>query len=320
MKNTIPTLFIICLVFLAQFVQAQDETVFAHYNINPVIINPAATGFDETHQILFNARAQWTSFPDAPKTVGVQYNGPIGNSFGLGVGVLTESAASLTRFRARLNSAFRFSAGDNAKLAVGFAFEFHQQTVGNNIFGDNLFEVGDDIIESIVDGRNEFDASVGIFGRFGRDQNTFAGITLINMVRSRLDEIVIASDNNTNSIFSHYVMLAGHNFSFDNAGFSIEPSVMIQQVMDAPFRADFNLKAGFLEDRVVAGLSYRTLGTVGVLLGGELRFGNQSGPVDDRSAVNLFYTFDLSTQEFQQFTSGSHEITLAFGFNRRQRR
>ena len=320
MKNTIPTLFIIYLVFLAQLVQAQDETVFAHYNINPVIINPAATGFDETHQILFNARAQWTSFPNAPKTVGVQYNGPIGNSFGLGIGVLTESAASLTRFRARLNSAFRFDAGDHAKLSAGFAFEFHQQTVGNNVFGDNLYEIGDDIIESVVDGRNEFDASVGIFGRFGRDQNTFAGITLINMVRARLDDIVVASDNSTSSIFSHYVMLAGHNFAFDNAGFSIEPSVMIQQVMDAPFRADFNLKAGFLEDRVVAGLSYRTLGMVGVLLGGELRFGNQSGPVDDRSAVNLFYTFDLSTQEFQQFTSGSHEITLAFGFNRNQRR
>lgn len=320
MKNTIPTLFIICLVFLAQLVQAQDETVFAHYNINPVIINPAATGFDETHQILFNARAQWTSFPDAPKTVGVQYNGPIGNSFGLGIGVLTESAGSLTRFRARLNSAFRFEVSDNVKLSTGFAFEFHQQSAGSNILGDAIYDLNDEVLSAIVDGRNEFDASVGVFGRFGRDQNTFAGITLINMVRSRLDEIVIASDNNTNSIFSHYVMLAGHNFSFNNGGFSIEPSVMIQQVMDAPFRADFNLKAGFLEDRVVAGLSYRTLGTVGVLLGGELRFGNQSGPVDDRSAVNLFYTFDLSTQEFQQFTSGSHEITLAFGFNRRQRR
>jgi len=320
MKNYIHALITIILIGMSQMAQAQDETVFAHYTINPVILNPAATGFDETHQILFNARAQWTSFPNAPTTVGVQYNGPIGNSFGLGVGVLTESAASLTRFRARLNSAFRFDAGNYAKLSVGFAFEFHQQTVGNNVFGDNLYEIGDDIIESIVDGRNEFDASLGVFGRFGRDLNTFAGLTLINMVRTRLDDIVVAGDNTNNSIFNHYVLLAGHNFQFDNAGFSIEPSVMIQQVMDAPFRADFNLKAGFLEDRVVAGLSYRTLGIVGILLGGELRFGNQSGPVDDRSAVNLFYTFDLSTQEFQQFTSGSHEITLAFGFNRKQKR
>lgn len=310
---------LILLATASTWLHAQDEAVFAHYNLNPVLINPAAAGFDETHQILFNARAQWTSFPDAPRTVGVQYNGPIGNVFGLGIGVLTESAASLTRFRARLNSAFRFNAGDNARLSAGFAFEFHQMTAGNNIFGDDLYEIGDDIIESIVDGQNEFDASLGVFGRFGAEANTFAGFTFINMVRSRLDDIVVTGGDN-NTIFSHYVFLAGHNFRFDNAGFSLEPSVMFRQVLDAPFQADINLKAGFLEDRVVAGLSYRSLGVIGVLLGGELRFGNQTGPVDDRSAVNLFYTFDLSTQEFQQFTSGSHEITLAFGFNRRNDR
>lgn len=299
--------------------QAQDEAVFSHYNLNPVLINPAAAGFDDVHQILFNARAQWTSFPDAPKTVGVQYNGPIGNVFGFGIGVSTESAARMTRFRARMNSGFRFNVGDNAKLAAGFAFEFHQMSIGNNIFGQDLYEIGDDIVESAVNGRNEFDASVGVFGRFGEDQNTFGGFTFINMVRSRLDDIVVSGQSG-NTIFSHYVFLAGHNFTFDGADFSLEPSVMFRQVLDAPFQADFNVKAGFLEDRVVAGLSYRTLGVIGVLLGGELRFGNQSGPVDDRSAVNLFYTFDLSTQEFQQFTSGSHEITLAFGFNRRNQR
>lgn len=319
MKKFTPYIPILFFCLMALNLKGQDEAVFAHYNLYPVLINPAAAGFDDAHQIMFNARAQWTSFPDAPKTVGVQYNGPIGNVFGFGLGVTTESAASLTRFRARMNSAFRFGIGENARLSAGFSFEYHQMSIGNNIFGENLYEIGDDIIEAFVDGQGDFDASVGLFGRFGPEGNTFAGVSFINMVRSRLDDIVVSGQSG-NTIFSHYTVLAGHNFVFSDGAFSLEPSVMFRQVLDAPFQTDFNIKAGFLEDRVIAGLSYRTLGTIGVLLGGELRFGNQSGPVDDRSAVNLFYTFDLSTQEFQQFTSGSHEITLAFGFNRRNPR
>ena len=319
MKKFIPHILFLFFSLTCFNLKAQDEAVFAHYNIYPVLINPAATGFGNTHQIMFNARAQWTSFPDAPKTVGVQYNGPIGNVFGFGLGLTTESAASQTRFKANLNSAFRFGIGDNAKLSAGFSFQYHQMSIGNNIFGENLYEIGDDIIEAFVNGQGEFDASLGVFGRFGQDGNTFAGVSFINMVRSRLDDIVVSGQND-NALLSHYVVIAGHNLVFADGAFSLEPSIMFRQVLDAPFQTDFNVKAGFLEDRVVAGLSYRTLGIVGVLLGGELRFGNQSGPVDDRSAVNLFYTFDLSTQEFQQFTSGSHEITLAFGFNRKDQR
>lgn len=107
------------------------------YHISPVLINPAAAGFDDSHNLHLNLRAQWTGFPDAPKTYTAYYNGPIGKSFGLGVGLLSETAAQLTRLKAQLNFAFKFNIQETAKLSAGFFTEFQQMTVDNAITGGN---------------------------------------------------------------------------------------------------------------------------------------------------------------------------------------
>ncbi len=302
MKN-----FLLLLFFLGigLSLSAQDEAVFTHYYITPILVNPAAAGFDETHQIQFNARAQWTGFPDAPTTLGVQYNGPIGKTFGLGAGVLTESAGQLNRLRFHLNYAFRFSVmEDDLKLAAGFSTEFQQQQLSNDALNDGLYQPGDDIIEGAVDGRQVFDASLGFFGRYR--ENTYLSFSFTNLVRARLDDIM-QSDEEQESFLNYYVFLAGHEFNFEEAGFSLEPSIMFRQLREAPFQLDVNLKAGFLDDQLITGLSYRSLGAVGVLLG--TRINN----------FNLYYTFDLSTQEFQKFTSGSHEVTVALNFKQKQK-
>ena len=46
-----------------QWATAQDEAVFTHYHINPILINPAHAGFTELHHIQMNLRNQWAGFP-----------------------------------------------------------------------------------------------------------------------------------------------------------------------------------------------------------------------------------------------------------------
>lgn len=290
----------IACVFLGFLAFSQDEGIYSHYQVAPILVNPAFAGFKEVHQIQFNARTQWSSFPDAPKSVGVQYHGPIGNTFGLGVGVFTESAARLSRVRARLNYAFRFNIQETVKLSLGFSTEFQQFSLGDNVLNQPFYELGDDIIEGVVDGQQLFDASFGVFGTF--NDNTYAGISFTNLVRARLDNIVTA--NESGSFLDYYVMLAGHRFEFQDNGFSLEPSIMLRQVKDAPFQMDLNLKAGFLEDKLIGGLSYRSLKTIGFLLGTEFA-----------ESFRLFYTYDFSMQDIQQFSSGAHELTISIGLD-----
>jgi type IX secretion system PorP/SprF family membrane protein len=290
----------LCLTLSGLALLAQDEAIYNHYNLAPILVNPAAAGFEEVHTIQLNARGQWLGFPDAPKNFGAQYHGPLGKTFGFGIAAMGESIAEISRIRARLNAGFRFKLQENVKLAIGFSTEVSQLSVNNGVLNGAYYESGDNIIEDAVNGRQLFDASLAGYIKFY--ENTYIGLTFTNLIAQRLRNIGSPTDN-SGGLFDHYILMAGHRFELSDKGFSLEPSVMLRSVMDSPFNVDINLKAGILDDKLVAGLSYRSLKTIGVLAGTELN-----------DKIKFYYTFDLSMQDLQSYSTGSHEISLILGF------
>ena len=288
------------------FLSAQEEAIFNHYLISPILVNPAAAGFNDEYQLQFNARAQWTGFADAPKNLAARVNGPVGRTFGLGVGIASESAAQLNRYKVQLDYAFRFGFGreymgqKETKVAFGFYTSFQRMTIDNSITEGPFYDPADETLENMLDGEGEFDAAFGVFGTFR--ENTYGGLTINNLVSNRLDNI--AGTGEAEGIFSYYTLLLGHRFILDKQGINIEPSVLLRQLQNTPFQADVNVKAGFLNDQLIAGLSYRSLGAVGLLVGTKL------------NNFNLYYGYDLSFQEFQRYNSGSHEVMIALSLDR----
>lgn len=276
--------------------QAQDEAIFMHYTISPILVNPAAAGFNETYDLQFNGRTQWTGFEDAPRTFSARYNGPLGRTFGLGIGIFSEKAAQLSRNKLQLDYSFRYPINDDWKMSFGFLTEFQQMRVDGDITGGAFYDAADDVLEDLLNGKGLFDAALGIYGTYR--ENTFGGITFNNLVSSRLSEI--AGTGRGESFFSYYTLLLGHRFELTQQKVSLEPSLLIRQIRNAPFQMDLNLKAGFLDDQLIAGLSYRAgLGAMGILLGTRL------------TNFNLYYSYDVSFQRFQKYNTGSHEITIA---------
>jgi type IX secretion system PorP/SprF family membrane protein len=282
---------------------AQDEAVFMHYTVSPILLNPAAAGFNDAYQLQFNARAAWTGFEDAPKTVAARYNGPIGRTFGLGIGVLSESAAQLSRTQLHLDYAFRLSINEDWKAAFGFFTEFQRMNIDNNVANATFFQAGDALLEDLLNGKGDFDAAVGLYGTFR--ENTYAGLTFNNLVSSRLDDIAGATGNQE-SFFSYYTFQLGSKFQTSDAKLSFEPSVLFRQIRNTPFQMDVNLNVGFLQDQLLTGISYRSLGSLGLLLGAKL------------PSFRLFYSYDLSFQRFQRFNSGSHEVTVMLSLKPRK--
>lgn len=304
MKNKFTLLLFCCLGFW-QLATAQDEAIFGHYNLTPVLVNPSVVGFDDAYQLQLNARAQWSGFSDAPTTYAAQYNGPLGDNFGLGLGVLTESAAQLQRLRAHLNYAFRFDISDKVKLAAGFQAEYQQLTLDNSVMSNNFVDFSDDIVQNFMNGEGDFDAALGFFSSFG--ENTRVGLTLNNLVRSRI------SQNDEGSILEHYTIFASHRIDVEDLDFSFEPSVLLRNVQDVPSQIDINLMARFMNDQLTTGLSYRSLGALGILLGTQLTM-NETG------VVQIYYSYDVFFQEFQSYNNGSHEISLILGFERKSKK
>jgi len=283
------------------FLHAQDEAIFTNYHITPVLINPAAAGFEDYYQLQFNARAQWTGFPDAPQTFAAQINGPVANAFGAGLGVSTETAAQMTRLKGQLNWAFKFDAGENFKMAAGFSASYQQIMLDNSVLNSPFIQPGDNIVDENLDGVRDFDASVGIYGKVR--ESTRMGLAFTNLIQSRLDEM---TDETNQSGLQYYTFFFGHEFDILDLNFKLEPSIMARRVKDAPSQVDLNLKGSFLDDQLITGLSYRTIGAMGVLLGARL------------SNFNVFYTYDVSFQRFQKFNSGSHEVMIALTFDKKQ--
>ncbi|MEM6395254.1 MAG: PorP/SprF family type IX secretion system membrane protein [Bacteroidota bacterium] len=299
--------FTFLLVLAVQFLHAQEETIFNHYVQSPIILNPGAAGFDDEYQLQINARAAWTGFDDTPTTLGVRLNGPVGNNFGIGAAVFSETAAQLSRVKGQLDVAFRFGFGPQIErnqpafqAAFGFFTQFQRIQVDASVMDNPIQQAGDELLMDYINGVNEFDAGFGLYGSFRK--NTFGGITINNLVSNRLANI---TGERTESGFN-YTFLLGHNFDLPELKIKLTPSIMMRNVQNAPYMLDFNLQASFLEEQLIAGLSYRYLGALGLLLGTKLE------------NLRIYYSYDLSFARFQQYNNGTHEITLGYHLDRNQ--
>lgn len=294
-------LFVIGLFLISLSVEAQEQSALTHYHVNPVLINPAAAGVSGNQQIFLNARTQWTSFPGAPKTYALTYDGPFGKTFGLGATIYSEQISYINRFRASINYAFRYDL-DKLKVGFGFSTEFSQKKLDNEIMNDLNTDLSDDVIEDGLAGINQFDATLGFYGMY--NEQTFFGIAFPNIIMARLD-------GNTGSIDDepegYYLFNMGHRFKSEAYGFTIEPSLLLRKARNVPFQADINLKGYFLEDKLIGGVSYRggSRGALGILIGTKL------------TNFGLYYSFDVSFQEFQQYSNGAHEVTISFSLPRK---
>jgi len=291
----------ILLSFVVFNLNAQEESIFSHYTINPVLVNPAAAGFDESaHNIFLNLRAAYTGFPGSPKTYSVNYNGPVGNNLGLGALLYSENIAGLTRYRAQLSYAVRFKAGDDYKFGVGLSTELHRSRLNGDPVSNNpdLYDLGDVLLNQLQSGENEFDASIGGYGSY--KDNIFFGLSFPNLVRSRLDRIA-----EINTSFN-FIANVGANFFVNNNSIKINPSILVKQARNSPLFTDLNLLASFLDEQLITGVQYR--------VGGNGNFGLTIGT--KYNAIRFLYSYELNMGPFSAYHNGTHEISINFMIDR----
>jgi type IX secretion system PorP/SprF family membrane protein len=293
-------IFIITILLCANlFVKAQDEMVFSHYIMNPVLINPAATGFNGNHNLFLHYKNQWTGFTNAPRTIAASYNGAIGEKLGIGGYLSSDNAAGMSNFRGLLSYAFRFKIND-FKGALGLSTEFKRMSFGNDVFINPLYQSGDNVVETAYDNGSFFDATMGAYGTY-MDKLTFS-FAMPNMIQTRLSQIAGGTTSRGGLRFIN----ASMGFIHNTPNITVNPSILIQKMLDAPLRVDLNLKASFLEEKVIGALSYRagTGGGLGVMVGTKL------------NGLTFAYSYDYGLQRFQNYAGGAHEVSIGYTIGR----
>ncbi len=288
---------IVAIIFLGAglSLQAQESGVYTQYYLNPILLNPGATGHSGNHEFLFNYRNKWAGFDGAPRDFTFIYHGPVGDRIGIGGELFAEKIGRFRSFQGTLNYAYRIVSSDY-NIGIGLSTGIQQLRLSNE--QDPFVDNTDQLLNEALDGVILFDASFGIYGEY--DKSFFFGLSFPNLIRSRLADIQgdIADPNNE----FNYAALLGYRFNVKNYNFTVEPSIAIKNIRRVPFHVDVNLKLSFLDEQLVGGITYS--------IGQESRFGVLLGTRINN--LRLFYGYDISFGEFQNFNNGSHELTLQY--------
>jgi len=270
-----------------------EQSVYTTYYLNPVLLNPGASGFDDHHSVLLNYRNAWASFPGAPSTGTLSYNGPVGNRIGLGVLAFTDSFGAFNTTKGQVSLSYNLDIPGN-KLGIGISGEIIQHKLDGDAVTNPLVDISDMQIVDRLAGNRYFDATIGFYGIY--DDKITYGVSLPSIVSQRLD------DDSSELIARDFGLIAniGYKWDFPEKDVVVEPSIYYKQLMLVPSHIDFNLRLGLLDEKLQMGGTYST--------GAENRLGFLIGAYLDNFGV--FYAFNSSFNQFQSFNNGSHEISL----------
>ncbi len=302
MKKALFTLFFGLLVAAAF---AQEQAVYSQYQIHPILINPGYTGFENKHEVVGNVHSAWTGFPGAPTSYTLLYTAPVGDKLALGGGLFSEKAGNQNVMKLQLNYAFRFQI-QKARIGLGLSTDFINRSLKSSLLDNALVQVGDDLVEQSVDGQSIFDATIGTYMRY--DERFFVSFSLPNAIRTRLDDVLVEEeDKQQNTLFQHYIFQFGYIANLVNQNCKIIPSLTMRNVRDTPYQIDLNVQGRFLDEKLIAGLTYRpnNKGSMAFLLGSRYQ------------QFQVTYSYDVAFSPFQKYNSGSHEISLSYSFARK---
>lgn len=289
----------VTLVCVQQTAQAQFEPQFTQYMFNEMFINPAYAGSREQVSATMVYRNQWVGLEGSPKTQTASVHGPLMNKkLGLGLTIMNESIGVTKQFAVYGSYAYRMQIGTNGALALGLQGGFinHQENLSEVITteeNDNEFLFNTPKVTL---------PNVG-YGMYYNTDKFYAGISIPRMLKNRVaGDGSKAVTNSMNFKTWHYYFMTGYVFPISET-VKLKPSLMVKAVQGAPLIADITINA-LLKDVFWIGFAYRTedsfAGLAAFQITPQLRIG---------------YSFDYTTTELNNYSNGTHEITLGYDFS-----
>ncbi len=270
-------------------VQAQIETMYSMYRLNPVITSPAFAGEVE-HQAEITAmnRQQWIGIQGAPRTMAFTGNFKWKPKTGLAILAMADIAGPLKistvagdfAYQVKLNDAWKISAG----VRVGAS------SLSLDYDGIQVVDQTDPVFQGDRSTGVKFNTGWGL--RVGNTKGTFFAISQPRVISYDFGNV----SGGYKDVTYHYL----------NAGTTVKvsdfitllPSFMARVANDVPVSWDVNLMSR-IGSALEAGVSYRHKDSYGA------RIGIQASP-----KIYLGYIYELPSSSLSKVTSQSHEIAV----------
>ncbi len=287
---------IISLSVNAQTRYFDERYIYTQAQLNPQLINPGAIGSTMDQQILINYRNKWAGIDGSPKTVTLSYNGAVGNRLGVGVNIISDRYGSLETTKAAFGVSYTIKSETNQ---IGFGLSTEYIKHGLSGFGNS--DPLDPLIALGLTGAEFFDASFGLYGTY-MGRLTY-GLSLPSLVSSRISETNIETPDRDLG----FILQVGYKMDVQT-DITITPSIIAKKLAFVPTHVDLNLNFGFLQDKLIGGVSYT--------LGADKRLGFLIGTKIEK--LNFYYSYNTSSNLIQDYNNGSHELTLGINFGKKK--
>lgn len=287
-------------VLMAINAQAQQEPLFAQYTSNAFLINPAVAGSKGNHSISLFHRWQWVSFPGAPMTYGLTYQGNIKDLHGIGALIFGDITGPTRRWGGKVSYAFHIPLADRKyRLSIGVGGRLVRNEIRANAI--RFLEANDQAVANMQDGAWGGDAE---FGLYFYAKNFYVGFSMPNLIQTKIN---FGNDTGLRDpmghTYRHYFLTGGYKFSFPEKGISVEPSIMLKYVQGAGPQIDAGVKVGVLHDQIIFGLFYRSPSFLSF----------QAQILFDKK-IPLLLGFDVALSNFQKYSVGATEVMIGYEF------
>ncbi len=288
----------IALMFIAggYWAQAQQLPQYSQYMINDYLLNPAITGTRDYYEVKANNRYQWVGIDDAPRTYILSVHGPHKKkSMGLGGAVFSDVTGPTSRVGAYLSYAYHLKLSENLKLSMGLSGGILQFKIdGTKI---TLLEDGDPALTQSVQSFITPDAT---FGMHLYHDKWYFGVSAPQLIGQKI-KFFEAQDPLLSNLARHYMAMGAYRFDLGD-DFSIEPSFLLKYVSPVPMQIDLGAKISY-RDQFWLGGAYRFDDAISAVLGITLT-----------KNLQFAYSYDISTSNLQNYSSGTHEVMIAARF------
>lgn len=275
---------------------SQQMPYYSQFKSNMFMINPAVTGTKRLVDARLNYRMQWLGYDDAPRTTAFSLHSRLmKGKLGAGMYVMQDNIGPSKQMNLGGSCAFHIRFPD-VELSAGLAGNFTKYTLlGNKMFIHNSQDPAVD--QHVTNSTWVPDANAGIYlynDRFhvGLGALHMLGSTAEFYKKDTLKKGVIKYASNIN-------FTLGYNYA-QNPLFVFESTVFGSYVIGVPFNLDYTLRLHY-DQKMFAGFSIRLRDAVAIHVG-----------VTVLEDYQISYSYDLLIGKMRNYSSGSHEIMIAF--------
>lgn len=276
---------------------AQQDPQFSQFMFDRLSINPAVAGTEGNICATILLRQQWAGFDGAPKTGLLNAHGPIDKfNSGVGLSVYLDQLGQEKSTIARLAYAYHIKVnGGVGKLSLGVQLGMVNRSLDNDWIAVDDFQ-DDAAIPNSGASSTAFDMGFGIYYV---SPKIWAGISSTHIPETELKDVFIKNTR-------HYYAMAGYNWEIGgDPNKVLKPSFLVKSDASS---TQLDLNVTFLFNKMVwAGVSYRTQDAIAPMLGYQHDF-------NSKSMLKIGYSYDITTSELSNHSSGSHEIMLNYCF------